>query len=264
MDNVEIYYKKYPENLTSLLHQKNSKIFFDYLSDGVICNFREDNLISIIIFVKLKFPYKKFYEFHVEMFTNNKFKGLTSILKSLEILEEKFGSRNLVSRHSLAELQTLLMLNDLDYFPIEYSYDDPRIIIVKKYKKVSLDEKKDKDAFVHFIFFIKNWLKIELNFYSIDSFISEYGFLLKKNKIYFKKLSQSGVFIIDEDKGEGIIFFEKKVFKKDLMQILNSFSKKNIHSIYINKSEIRLTEVLFLMGYNNSYFESKCFVKWVK
>jgi hypothetical protein len=50
--------------------------------------------------------------------------------------------------------------------------------------------------------------------------------LLKKNKIYFKKLSQSGVFIIDEDKGEGIIFFEKKVFKKDLMQILNSFSKK--------------------------------------
>ena len=77
-------------------------------------------------------------------------------------------------------------------------------------------------------------------------------------------MSQSGVFIIDEDKGEGIIFFEKKVFKKDLMQILNSFSKKNIQSIYINKSEIRLEEVLFLMGYSNSYFENQCFVKWVK
>ena len=149
-------------------------------------------------------------------------------------------------------------------WPLGYSYDDPRSIILNKYKKISLDEKKDKDAFVHFTFFIKNWLKIELDFYSIDNFISEHGVLLQKNKIYFKRLSQSGVFIIDEDKGEGIIFFEKKVFKKDLMQILNSFPKKNIHSIYINKSEIRLEEVLFLMGYNNSYFENHCFVKWVK
>lgn len=264
MDNVEIYFKPYPEKLISILSQNSSKIFFDYLSDGVICNFREDNLVSIVMFIKLKFPYKKFYEFHVEMFTEKKFKGLKSILKSLDMLEERFGSRNLVSRHSKDELHTLLMLNDLDYFPIEYSYEESRNIVVKKYRKEFLDEKKDEDDFIHFKLFLSNWLKIDLNFYSIDNFIFKYGLLLKKNKIYFKKLSQSGILILDEDKGESIIFIEKKVLRKDLIQILSSFSKKNITSIFINQSEIRFKEILFLMGYNNSYFEHQRFIKWSK
>ena len=264
MDNLEIYFRPYPEKLISLLNQNSSKIFFDYLSDGVICNFRKDSLVSIVMFIKLQFPYKKFYEFHVEMFTENKFKGLKSILKSLDMLERRFGSRTLVSRHSQDELHTLLMLNDLDYFPIEYSYEKSRNIVVQKYRKDFLDEEKDKNDFMHFKLFLCNWLKIDLNFYSIDNFIFEYGLLLKKNKVYFKKLSQSGILIFDESKRESIIFIEKKILRKDLIQILSSFSKKNITSIFINRSEIRLKEILFLMGYNNSHFEHECFIKWSK
>ena len=135
---MKTYKKPYKDEFKDLLRKKKSKIFFSHLSEGVVCDFNKDDLISIVTFIKLNFPYDNLYEFHVEMFTKNKFNGLTSILKSLKKLEDDFGADKLLSRHTKHEFNTLIMLNDLDYYPFEFSNEGEKNILVRKIRDKSL------------------------------------------------------------------------------------------------------------------------------
>lgn len=259
---MKIYKKPYKDEFKDLLRKKKSKIFFSHLSEGVVCDFNKNDLISIVTFIKLNFPYDNLYEFHVEMFTKNKFNGLTSILKSLKKLEDDFGADKLLSRHTKHEFNTLIMLNDLDYYPFEFSNEGEKNILVRKIRNKSLLDFICNTKLNNFKKFISGWLAKKIEFDSIEEFYSKYNSLLEKNRITTIQLSKNSLMMLDKNQNESVIFNSHKLSRKDLILIFNTINLIRLKNIYVATSQIGLDEAFFLSGYRNSKFEYENFTKW--
>ena len=145
----------------SLLQSYGSKVLSELQFEVIHLHFDDaNNLISIVTTNNLNFPFQNDVNFHVEIFNNAKFLGVKTILKTLNLLENNLnGKGRLLSRHSVNEIKTLLMLNDLDYFPIKYSYEGERTIYLQKRNQkntntFTLPNHSEKN----FADFLKNWL----------------------------------------------------------------------------------------------------------
>ena len=256
---MDIYKKPYKNSLVKIFKKNKSKIFFDHDSDAVICNFDGSDLVSLVIFKKLSFPYVNHYEFHVEIFKKNKFIGATRIINSLNFLETYLDTNCIISRHTKNENHTLAMLNSLGFSPIEYLMDDPRSIILKKNNslKKTLNHTSIKDLNS----FINHWLDGDFQFNTIDNFIIEFENLLNKNDIHITKISMGVFIIVNRETSQGLIFSHGEIRRQSIMKLVYFIRKTNLKDIFVPAAESVLNQVLFLEGYNNNFYNINNFTR---
>ena len=204
----------------SLLQSYGSKVLLELQFEVIHLHFDDaNNLISIVTTNNLNFPFQNDVNFHVEIFKNAKYLGVKTILKTLNLLEKDLnGKGRLLSRHSVNEIKTLLMLNDLDYFPIKYSYEGERTIYLQKRNQknknsLNLPNHSEKN----FADFLKNWLSLENKFSYKNVISSKYEEQFKKNNISVTKLSKNCLSILDKTKNECLIDINHHLKRKDLI-----------------------------------------------
>ena len=251
----------------SLLQSYGSKVLSELKFEVIHLHFDDaNNLISIVTTNNLNFPFQNDVNFHVEIFNNAKYLGVKTILKTLKLLENALnGKGRLISRHSVNEIKTLLMLNDLDYFPIKYSYEGERTIYLQKRNQknkspLSLPNHSEKN----FEDFLKNWLSSEDKFSYKNVISFKYEEQFKKNNIFVTKLSKNCLSILDRTKHECLININQNLKRKDLIIFSKFLKKYNIKSIYINFLDLKISEILFLNDYNDNRFEAFGYYRWTK
>ena len=250
-----------------LLQSYGSKVLSELQFEVIHLHFDDaNNLISIVTTNNLNFPFQNDVNFHVEIFNNAKFLGVKTILKTLNLLENNLnGKGRLLSRHSVNEIKTLLMLNDLDYFPIKYSYEGERTIYLQKRNQknknsLNLPNHSEKN----FADFLKNWLSLENKFSYKNVISSKYEEQFKKNNISVTKLSKNCLSILDKTKNECLIDINHHLKRKDLIIFSKFLKKYKIKSIYINFLDLKISEILFLNDYNDNGFEAFGYYRWTK
>lgn len=262
---MNIYHEKNPynEGLINSLKLNKSEVFFKHKSDGILFIEEDSKLISILIYKNLSFPYESYIEFHIEMLAKNKYLGAICILNAIEKLQDLFESKELITRHSKHELNTLLMFNDLGCKPIEYSRDGDLNIILKKSPKSHIPSNSDdKIPSKNFKLFLKKWLAADVDFFSIEEFQNDYSLSLTKSNIQINNISPNISIIVNNESNEALIYQLHKSKRKELILVFNFFQNTNIKNVFFHERNSRLEQLLFLSGFSNTAFKHKSFKKW--
>ncbi len=135
-------FEKLPKNTRNLV----SNLPNIQSADGYLLGQKEDGVyLSIIPYFFEYFPYEEKLSFHIS-FLGDKAPYLStlSILYSYILICAKMHKNSLISRHSINELDTLLMALDLGFKVIEFSkYSSPHITVEKFFivnKKITKEE----------------------------------------------------------------------------------------------------------------------------
>lgn len=265
--NYEVCSVPLSKKTYSLLQSHGSKVLSELKFEVIHLHFdKSNNLISIVTTNNLHFPFQNDVNFHVEIFNNAKYLGIKTILKTLKLLENALkGKGRLISRHSVNEIKTLLMLNDLDYFPIKYSFEGERTIYLQKRNQKNESSlgllNHSKKTLVDFL---NNWISPDKKFSYENIISSEYEEQFKKNNIFVTKLSKNCLSILDKTKHECVIDINQHLKRKDLIIFSNFLKKYKIKSIYINFFDLKISEILFLNDYNDNRFEASGYYRWTK
>lgn len=244
-----------------------SIIYKTHQSNGLFCCYSDKNeLVSLVMYDTQNFPFEDSIIFHVEMFTSNKFIGLTNILKSLKLLEDKFADKRLISRHSITEISTLLMLNDLSYLPIQWSQDGERNVLVQKLSKSETKKtfeiiSANKDQFNELI---NGWLNYNLNLINNSSIEPANYELLDSNGVTIIEHAKTFLILYDKNRLESIVFISKPLTRKECLHFLYFLENNCIKDLYINSNDFRLMEILFLRYFVESGYIKFGFNHWQK
>ena len=125
-------FEKLPKKTRKLVsHLPNIKS-----ADGYLLGQKEDGVyLSVIPYFFEYFPHEDKLSFHISFLSNKApYLCTQSILYSYILLCVKSHKNKLISRHSINELDTLLMALDLGFKVVEFSkYSSPHIIIEKSF-----------------------------------------------------------------------------------------------------------------------------------
>lgn len=105
-------------------------------ADGFVLGGKKDGPnLTIVPYCLEFFPYEKKISIHVSFLTQNKsFLGATSLLFSFILICNKMNINSLISRHSIGQLDTLLMMLDLNFHVVEFSRNSiPHVLIEKNF-----------------------------------------------------------------------------------------------------------------------------------
>jgi len=105
-------------------------------AEGFVLGRKQGDLnLTIVPYYLEYFPHEKKLSFHVTFLTNNHaFIGTVSLLYSFILICNKMHVNTLISRHSIEQLDTLLMLLDLNFNVVELSRKSvPYILVEKKF-----------------------------------------------------------------------------------------------------------------------------------
>ena len=166
------------------------------------------------------------------MLAKNKYLGAICILNAIEKLQDLFESKELITRHSKHELNTLLMFNDLGCKPIEYSRDGDLNIILKKSPKSHIPSNGDKIPSKNFKLFLKKWLAVDVDFFSIEEFQNDYSLSLTKSNIQINNISPNISIIVNNESNEALIYQLQKSKRKELILVFNFFQNTNIKKFF--------------------------------
>jgi len=261
---LNIYHEKNPYNkgLINSLKLNKSEVFFKHKSDGILFIEEDSKPTSILIYKNLSFPYENCIEFHIEMLAKNKYLGAICILNAIEKLQDLFESKELITRHSKHELNTLLMFNDLGCKPIEYSRDGDLNIILKKSPKSHIPSNDFKIPSNNFKLFLKKWLAADIDFFSMEQFQNDYSLSLTNSNIQINNISTNISIIVNNESNEALIYQLQKSKRKELIRVFNFFQNINIKNVFFHEHNSRLEQLLFLSGFLNTSFKHISFKKW--
>ena len=105
-------------------------------AEGFVLGRRKDGLnLTIVPYYFELFPHENKLSFHVSFLSkNHSFIGVVSLLYSFILICNKMHVHTLISRHSIEQLDTLLMLLDLNFNVVEFSRKSvPYILVEKKF-----------------------------------------------------------------------------------------------------------------------------------
>ena len=104
-------------------------------AEGFVLGRKKNGLnLTIVPYYLEYFPHEKTLSFHVSFLTKNQsFIGTVSLLYSFILICNEMHVNHLISRHSIEQLDTLLMLLDLNFNVVEFSRKSEPHILVKKH-----------------------------------------------------------------------------------------------------------------------------------
>jgi len=163
-------FESLPQNIRELTYQLPNISS----ADGFLLGKKLDGSnLSIVAYFLESFPYEKKISFHILSLSENaSYLSTLSILYSYIFICNQMHVNSLISRHTIDQLDTLLMSLSLDFHVIEFSrYSIPNIVVEKKFILNNTITKEDDYISV----FNKNFAnkEIKINSSQIDFKISD-------------------------------------------------------------------------------------------
>ena len=266
-------------------------------AEGFIIGRRKDGLnLTIVPYYFELFPHENKLSFHVSFLSkNHSFIGVVSLLYSFILICNKMQVNSLISRHSIEQLDTLLMLLDLNFNVVEFSRKSVPYILVEKKFILRNNVSKESEYISAFNqnypiknrnvkgdqIFSKNQKKtsksqiydsisnlqafsrwLDIDYKELPKSFSELDKLCEKQYYFTGKRIGSGkkiYYFIENNKTKIGVLLCPETFKvrRVLKSVLKVLNASNSEVVYTNKHDDWIDSILFLSGFAMVSSENK-------
>ena len=280
----QIDFKNVPQNIKNITNQLPN---IDSAKGFVLAQKKDGLYLTIVPYFLEFFPHEKKISFHISFLTqNHSFIGDISLLFSYILICNKMHVDSLISRHTVEQLDTLLMSLDLNFHVVEFSRNStPGVLVEKnfilknnitkeseyisafkenypikkmnvKYNKISSETTLNKgeseiyDSITNLQAFSR-WLNIDYD--QFPKTFLELDLLCKKQSHFKGTKIGSGektYYFIENNNTIGALLcpetFKVRRVLKSVWKVLNASNSK---VVYTNKHDDWIDSILFLAGF---------------